>query len=810
MDCPQVPGVDPLFADATYYHPQSAAGSCKGGWFAGGAWSADEATSPTVDALKAPAGDEPQPNGMRLNIGYDGGTETASKAVLGTEPVVDETKLMVYAYPDTETTEAGVTLFADVASTGGGANPSVVAVWDTSDKGTASADAWGHRIACGEHAPWDGVRTLVGDEVSGVVYFRFLATNEKGTAWTDPVRTFTVATAPELAYDTDASPLTHVYRTGARVHLTLVSDGGVGATVSVFCAPTADLSALTEFKAHNGDPVWAGEVSVDLTGLEPGVEYTCYAVAENFKAAVRLDEKTFTTVAADAQLTFRVDGLSGTARGDGFSWAHATSLAEALATAVDGDEILVKAGLYELPGELALANISNLVIRGGYAGEGDARGGETVLSGGKDAAAMHRIFRAEGSSVIFDTLSFAYARNNDATGNNYGQAVGLYNCTALFTNCVFDTNGDRAFTTGNDGNNLVCGGAIGAKNGELAVVDCTFARNSVHGGSQNLAPLGGAVGATGARKVVVRGCTFGTNWVQMVHQRAGGGGALGFQSCLDVLVEDCRFAGNYARTAEGDGCYSNGDNKNGPWGGALYSYNSPTVVRNCTSVGDWNAVGHSDSYVNIELGGVFAFRGASTVASVSNVSILNAGETPYADSKGVAWYASGSIAVSGATVAMTNVLHAGSGHGHVIAHQGGTLEAVNCTFVGAQGRGAKLGCAYYQENASCVATFRNCIFWDNKDGFLGSTVAATLAVDHSDVQGGFAGEGNVDRNPLLYAPTHKRAYHLRNGSPCAGTGDGTGWPKGATDLDGLPRTRGSTIDMGCYSYNVPGFMLMLK
>ena len=40
--------------------------------------------------------------------------------------------------------------------------------------------------------------------------------------------------------------------------------------------------------------------------------------------------------------------------------------------------------------------------------------------------------------------------------------------------------------------------------------------------------------------------------------------------------------------------------------------------------------------------------------------------------------------------------------------------------------------------------------------------------------------------------------------------DATGWPKGATDLDGRPRTRGSTIDMGCYSFNAPGFMLMLK
>jgi hypothetical protein len=63
----------------------------------------------------------------------------------------------------------------------------------------------------------------------------------------------------------------------------------------------------------------------------------------------------------------------------------------------------------------------------------------------------------------------------------------------------------------------------------------------------------------------------------------------------------------------------------------------------------------------------------------------------------------------------------------------------------------------------------------------------------------------------LRADTHRQA----GGCPCRLKSDflsidATGWPKGATDLDGRPRTRGSTIDMGCYSFNAPGFMLMLK
>ena len=43
-----------------------------------------------------------------------------------------------------------------------------------------------------------------------------------------------------------------------------------------------------------------------------------------------------------------------------------------------------------------------------------------------------------------------------------------------------------------------------------------------------------------------------------------------------------------------------------------------------------------------------------------------------------------------------------------------------------------------------------------------------------------------------------------------GRGDASIWTATGTDLDGQSRLRGSKVDLGCYSFSAPGFMLMLK
>jgi hypothetical protein len=75
--------VDPSYANAAWvegdYHLKSQAGR----WGpAGEDWVLDEVTSPCIDAgdPNSPVGDEPQPNGGRINLGAYGGTAEASKS----------------------------------------------------------------------------------------------------------------------------------------------------------------------------------------------------------------------------------------------------------------------------------------------------------------------------------------------------------------------------------------------------------------------------------------------------------------------------------------------------------------------------------------------------------------------------------------------------------------------------------------------------------------------------------------------------------------------------------------------------------
>jgi hypothetical protein len=80
---------DPLFADPANadYHLKSKAGR----WDpASESWVQDAVTSPCIDAgdPAAPVGDEPEPNGGRINMGAYGGTTEASKSYQAPEPPV--------------------------------------------------------------------------------------------------------------------------------------------------------------------------------------------------------------------------------------------------------------------------------------------------------------------------------------------------------------------------------------------------------------------------------------------------------------------------------------------------------------------------------------------------------------------------------------------------------------------------------------------------------------------------------------------------------------------------------------------------
>ena len=94
---------EPSFVSPGYWSPSAnpagspwIEGDCHlksqaGRWEPGsGNWAIDELTSPCIDAgdPNSPVGDEPEPNGGRINMGAYGGTAEASKSYFG-EPVCE-------------------------------------------------------------------------------------------------------------------------------------------------------------------------------------------------------------------------------------------------------------------------------------------------------------------------------------------------------------------------------------------------------------------------------------------------------------------------------------------------------------------------------------------------------------------------------------------------------------------------------------------------------------------------------------------------------------------------------------------------
>jgi len=107
------------------------------------------------------------------------------------------------------------------------------------------------------------------------------------------------------------------------------------------------------------------------------------------------------------------------------------------------------------------------------------------------------------------------------------------------------------------------------------------------------------------------------------------------------------------------------------------------------------------------------------------------------------------------------------------------------------------GGIYCKENSSPVV--HNTIIWANraKNELCKSIYVsnnATITVTYSDVEGGWAGEGNIRADPLFVDPENED-YRLRPGSPCKDAGD----PSSPLDPDG------TRADIGVY---FPSFRLI--
>ena len=84
-------------------------------------------------------------------------------------------------------------------------------------------------------------------------------------------------------------------------------------------------------------------------------------------------------------------------------------------------------------------------------------------------------------------------------------------------------------------------------------------------------------------------------------------------------------------------------------------------------------------------------------------------------------------------------------------------------------------------------TITNSIVWGNGPDEITVDIFSTISVSYSDVQGGWAGAGNIDADPL-FTDAAIGDYRLAPGSPAIDAGDNTALPaQVTTDLMGYPR-----------------------
>ena len=143
-----------------------------------------------------------------------------------------------------------------------------------------------------------------------------------------------------------------------------------------------------------------------------------------------------------------------------------------------------------------------------------------------------------------------------------------------------------------------------------------------------------------------------------------------------------------------------------------------------------------------------------------------------------------------------------------------TLTLTNCTFAMNSATDGKALVCYWPGTYPIYPVkieVTNCILWDGGSE-IWMTDRFTIALNYSDVWGGWLGQGNIDVDPCFVSLDYWDAngiwvngdYHLLEDSPCIDAGDPNYVPEpNETDLDGNPRVINGRIDMGAYEYGPP-------
>ena len=284
----------------------------------------------------------------------------------------------------------------------------------------------------------------------------------------------------------------------------------------------------------------------------------------------------------------------------------------------------------------------------------------------------------------------------------------------------------------------------------LTVSNCHFENNVTYGD-------GGGMMLVNAQNTTVSHCTFTAN-------RSFNGGAVLVSEGANNLFKNCTFTTNQSG-----------------WDGAgVYVDRGQTVFRECAFT--MNTATHAG-------GGLFT---VNTGADTEFQQCLFSANKAQLGGGLFNWTASAHRIVN---CLIVNNKATGEGGGGVFNNDSAIPVIMNCSFYGnAAPPGSGGGMANDHLSAPIVT---NCILWGDLSDEIVNLNGSTPVTTYSDVQGGYAGEGNLSVDPLYDDPL-AAAFSLKTSplSPCIDAGTAAGAPN--ADYDNTARPQGSAVDMGAY------------
>jgi len=273
-------------------------------------------------------------------------------------------------------------------------------------------------------------------------------------------------------------------------------------------------------------------------------------------------------------------------------------------------------------------------------------------------------------------------------------------------------------------------------------------------------------------------------------------------------IYNCKFNGNSAQLSGGGICFTNSSShimncqfvgNSAGEGGGICSYDASYHISNCQFVGNSATYGGGmysgffsycqaeietssfvNNYSNSGGGGIFFFSNAgnNTIAALKQIAFYN---NSSGNSGGGIYSYRSTLDMEYTT--LSNNTATGDGSGIYLYISTAILERVTLAGNSTGGDGGGIFC-----DDSDISIHDSILWFDTPEEIYLNT-GSTAAVSYADIQGGWAGTGNITADPLFSNSVNNDCTLLYN-SPCIDTGD----PASPLDPD---RTR---ADMGAWYF----------